>query len=105
MSPSEVAGASRSSSKEGASHTAFARVDGINAIAKASKGVLALEKHIDKWHPWIGAPVLSVNAVQAGTAGNQVPDECTISIDRRLIPGETPDTVAAEVKQIARRGG
>ena len=88
-----------------ASHTAFARVDGINAIAKASKGVLALEKHIDKWHPWIGAPVLSVNAVQAGTAGNQVPDECTISIDRRLIPGETPETVAAEVKQILDEAG
>ena len=81
-----------------ATHTAYARYEGVNAIAKASKGILALEKPIDKWHPWIGAPVLSVNAVQAGTAGNQVPDECIISIDRRLIPGETPDTVAADVK-------
>jgi succinyl-diaminopimelate desuccinylase len=52
-----------------ASHTAFARVNGVNAISKASKGVLALEKHINKWHPWIGAPVLSVNAIQAGIAG------------------------------------
>ena len=82
-----------------ATHTAYARYEGINAIAKASKGVLALEKPIDKWHPWIGAPVISVNAIQAGSAGNQVPDQCTISIDRRLIPGETPETVAAEVKR------
>jgi succinyl-diaminopimelate desuccinylase len=81
-----------------ATHTAYARTEGINAIAKAAKGVLALEKPIDKWHPWIGAPVLSVNSVTAGTAGNQVPDECTISIDRRVIPGETPETVTAEVK-------
>ncbi|MCX6648590.1 MAG: ArgE/DapE family deacylase [Candidatus Bathyarchaeota archaeon] len=88
-----------------ATHTAYARYEGVNAIAKASKGVLALEKPIDKWHPWIGAPVLSVNAVQAGTAGNQVPDECTISIDRRLIPGETPETVAAEVKQALDEAG
>jgi len=88
-----------------ATHTAYARHEGINAIAKASKGVLALEKPIDKWHPWIGAPVISVNAIQAGTAGNQVPDECTISIDRRLIPGETPDTVAAEVKQALDEAG
>lgn len=88
-----------------ASHTAFARVNGVNAISKASKGVLALEKHIEKWHPWIGAPVLSVNAIQAGTAGNQVPDECTISIDRRLIPGETPDTIAAEVKHALDEAG
>ena len=82
-----------------ATHTAYARYEGINAIAKASKGVLTLEKPIDKWHPWIGAPVISVNAIQAGSAGNQVPDQCTISIDRRLIPGETPETVAAEVKR------
>ena len=88
-----------------ATHTAYARYEGINAIAKASKGVLALEKPIDKWHPWIGAPVISVNAIQAGTAGNQVPDECTISIDRRLIPGETPDTIAAEVKQALDEAG
>ncbi len=88
-----------------ATHTAYARYEGINAIAKASKGVLALEKPIDKWHPWIGAPVISVNAIQAGSAGNQVPDECTISIDRRLIPGETPETVAAEVKQALDEAG
>jgi succinyl-diaminopimelate desuccinylase len=88
-----------------ATHTAYARYEGINAIAKASKGVLALEKPIDKWHPWIGAPVISVNGIQAGTAGNQVPDECTISIDRRLIPGETPETVAAEVKKALDEAG
>lgn len=81
-----------------AAHTAFAREGGVNAIAKASKGVLALEKPIDKWHPWIGAPVISVNSVTGGTAGNQVPDECVISVDRRVIPGENPDTVLAEVK-------
>ncbi len=88
-----------------ATHTAYARHEGINAIAKASRGVLALEKPIDKWHPWIGAPVISVNSIQAGTAGNQVPDECTIGVDRRLIPGETPDTVAAEAKQALDEAG
>jgi succinyl-diaminopimelate desuccinylase len=81
-----------------ATHTAYARVEGVNAIARAAKGVLALEKHIDKFHPWIGSPVLSVNSIQAGTASNQVPDECVIGVDRRLIPGETADTVVTEVK-------
>jgi acetylornithine deacetylase/succinyl-diaminopimelate desuccinylase-like protein len=81
-----------------ATHTAYARVEGVNAIARAAKGVLALEKHIDKFHPWIGSPVLSVNSIQAGTASNQVPDECLIGVDRRLIPDETADTVVAEVK-------
>jgi acetylornithine deacetylase/succinyl-diaminopimelate desuccinylase len=81
-----------------AAHTAASRVTGINAIAKASKGVLALEHHIDKYHEWIGHPMQSVNIIEAGTVSNQVPAECTITVDRRLIIGETADDVVAEVK-------
>ena len=81
-----------------ASHTAAARVTGINAIAKAAKGVLALEKEIDKFHPAIGSPVISVNTIHAGVAHNVVPGECTISIDRRLIPGETKESAVAEIR-------
>jgi succinyl-diaminopimelate desuccinylase len=80
-----------------ASHTAASRVNGINAIAKASKGVLALEHHIDKFHDWIGHPMQSVNIIQGGTVTNQVPAECTITVDRRLIIGETADDVVEEV--------
>ena len=82
-----------------ATHTAYARTEGVNAIAKASKGVIALEKAIDKYHPWIGSPVLSVNSIQAGTVPNQVPAECVIGVDRRLIIGEDADTVVAEVTE------
>jgi succinyl-diaminopimelate desuccinylase len=81
-----------------AAHTAASRVTGINAIAKASKGVLALEHHIDKFHEWIGHPMQSVNIIEAGTVSNQVPAVCTITVDRRLIIGETADDVVAEVK-------
>jgi acetylornithine deacetylase/succinyl-diaminopimelate desuccinylase-like protein len=69
-----------------ASHTAAARATGINAIAKAAKGVLALEKDLDKFHPAVGKPVISVNTIEAGIAHNVVPGECRITIDRRLIP-------------------
>lgn len=86
-------------------HTAYARTEGINAIAKAAKGVLALEKGIDKYHPWIGRPVLSVNSIHAGTVPNQVPDECVIRIDRRLIIGETPETVIEELTAVLNMAG
>ena len=88
-----------------ATHTAYARVEGVNAIAKASKGVLALEKGIDKYHPWIGHPVLSVNNISAGTVINQVPAECVIGIDRRLIIGETAESVATEVTEALDEAG
>lgn len=80
-----------------AAHTAASRTTGVNAIAKASKGVLALEHHVDKFHEWIGHPMQSVNIISAGTVSNQVPAECTITVDRRLIIGETADDVVAEV--------
>lgn len=80
-----------------ASHTAAARVTGVNAIAKAAKAILALEKDIDRFHPAVGKPVISVNTIQAGVAHNVVPGECTFSIDRRLIPGESRESVVAEI--------
>jgi acetylornithine deacetylase/succinyl-diaminopimelate desuccinylase family protein len=81
-----------------ASHTAAARATGINAIAKAAKGVLALEKDLDKFHPAVGKPVISVNTIQAGVAHNVVPGEARITVDRRLIPGETLESVVAEIR-------
>ena len=81
-----------------ASHTASARVTGINAIALAAKGILAIEGDIDRSHPAVGKPVISVNMIEAGVANNVVPGECTITVDRRTIPGETDETVLAEVR-------
>ncbi len=81
-----------------ASHTAAARATGINAIAKAAKGVLALEQEIDRFHPAVGYPVISINTIEAGVAHNVVPGECKITIDRRLVPGETKASVVAEVR-------
>ena len=81
-----------------ASHTASARVTGINAIALAAKGILAIEGDIERSHPAVGKPVISVNMIEAGVANNVVPGECTITVDRRTIPGETDETVLAEVR-------
>lgn len=83
-----------------ASHTAAARSTGINAIQKAAKAVLALEQDLDKFHPAVGKPVISVNTIHAGVAHNVVPGECTITIDRRLIPGETTESAVAEIREI-----
>lgn len=80
-----------------ASHTAAARVTGINAIAKAAKAILALEQDIDRFHPAVGKPVISINTIHAGVAHNVVPGECSFSIDRRLIPGETRESAVDEI--------
>lgn len=81
-----------------ASHTAAARVTGINALQKAAKGILALEHHLEQFHPAVGHPVLSVNMIEAGVAHNVVPGDATISIDRRLIPGEDKESAVADIR-------
>lgn len=81
-----------------ASHTAAARVTGINALQKAAKGILALEHHLEQFHPAVGHPVLSVNMIEAGIAHNVVPGEAKISIDRRLIPGEDKESAVADIR-------
>lgn len=81
-----------------ASHTSDARSDAINAIVLASKAVLAIDKKIDKFHPEIGSPVISVNMISGGKVKNQVPGECVITVDRRTIPGETKETVLKEIE-------
>lgn len=81
-----------------ASHTSVARVLGKNAIQKAAKAILALEHHLDTFHPQVGHPVMSVNGIQGGIAHNVVPGEATIDIDRRTVPGETVDSVIADIR-------
>jgi succinyl-diaminopimelate desuccinylase len=83
-----------------ASHTAAARVTGINAIALASRAILALEQDLDKFHPSVGKPVISVNQISGGVAHNVVPGECVFTIDRRLIPGETRESAVAEITDV-----
>jgi acetylornithine deacetylase/succinyl-diaminopimelate desuccinylase-like protein len=82
-----------------AAHTADVRSDAINAIVLASKAILAINNTIDKFHPEIGSPVMSVNKISGGTVKNQVPGECAITVDRRTIPGETKETVLEEIEQ------
>jgi len=82
-----------------AAHTSNARHDAVNAIVLASKAVLAIDKKIDKFHPEIGSPVISVNMISGGKIHNQVPGECVITVDRRTIPGETKEIVLKEIKE------
>lgn len=69
---------------------------GTNAIYRMAPTVLALQQYalsLSKRdpHPVLGPPSLSVGTVQGGVSVNTVPDRCTIEIDRRLLPGESPE--------------
>ena len=79
---------------------------GKNAIVALSRGVLALDELgralQDRADPRLGPPTLSVGIMQGGAAPNIVPEQATLVMDRRLLPGETTDGVRAEIERALR---
>jgi acetylornithine deacetylase len=73
--------------------------EGVNAIYKMAEVLLCLERYADELprmvptHPLCGPPTISVGRIAGGISVNTVPDECLIEIDRRVLPGEDPQTV------------
>jgi len=53
--------------------------------------------------PGIESPTMVVGLISGGINTNVVPDECTIRIDRRLIPEEDGEQVEQEIRQVVER--
>lgn len=76
---------------------------GVDAIAKA--GYLLVE--IDRWadslasgsaHPVLGPGSVHASLITGGEELSSYPARCTVSIERRTVPGENADTVEGELK-------
>lgn len=71
---------------------------GENAIYKMAHALTAIERYQRDVvggvasHPMCGRSTLSVGTIRGGSSVNIVPDRCTIEIDRRLPPGESPQS-------------
>lgn len=75
---------------------------GIDAIARAGHFLVA----IDEWgsrlaqgrhHPVLGPGTVHASMIRGGEEPSSYPAECRVTIERRTIPGETGDTVEAEL--------
>ena len=70
---------------------------GINAIEQMAHLIVALQNDTLRLgarpHPLLGPATCNVGVVRGGVQVNFVPDRCTIEIDRRLLPGESVETV------------
>jgi acetylornithine deacetylase len=80
--------------------------NGRNAIVAMAETVLALKKLGDdlraKATPLTGAPSLTVSMIEGGTDICTVPPRCVISIDRRLVPGESAAQALLDVETLLR---
>lgn len=84
-----------------AAHAAYPE-RGENAIYRMGAVLTRLEQYARSLmgrppHALLGTPTLSVGVIEGGQAVNIVPDECRIEIDRRMLPGEEPESAVADV--------
>jgi acetylornithine deacetylase len=49
-------------------------------------------------HPLLGRPSLHASFIEGGTGISTYPDRCVVRLERRTIPGESADTVMAEIR-------
>ena len=79
---------------------------GRNAVHEMARVVDLLETdyaaQLRRRHRLLGAATVSVGTICGGSQPNIVPDRCSISVDRRTLPGETETTVRREITALLR---
>lgn len=83
---------------------------GVNAVHEMARVVDMLQTDYAKMlrgrtHPLLGHPTISVGSINGGSQPNIVPAKCVASADRRLLPGESKETVFAELQTMMRKRG
>ncbi|HEX2241056.1 MAG TPA: M20 family metallopeptidase [Actinomycetota bacterium] len=71
---------------------------GASAIRHMAEIIVHLEETLPKMsHRVLGGPSINVGTIRGGSKVNIVPARCTIEVDRRTIPGESPEQVEASI--------
>jgi acetylornithine deacetylase len=78
---------------------------GVDAIAHAGLVMRALDDLRARFesalpHPLLGCSAVRVSMVSGGTDAATVAESCTLTIERRMLPAETPDSVEAELRDL-----
>ena len=84
-------------------------LEGRNALVTLSHAAIALDdlsrRLAESPDPELGPGTLSVGQMGGGLAPNIVPDQGFLVADRRLLPGETAETVRAEIEEALGQSG
>lgn len=75
-------------------------VDALEKCIRAAEALYRLRDQIQaRQDPVYGCPSLSLTTLRAGTATNVFATEAVLSLDRRLIPGETHEQAEREIRE------
>jgi len=82
---------------------------GRNAIVLLARAILSIEASarvfLERPHPDLGPATLSIGIVRGGQAPNIVPDDAWLWVDRRTLPGESPELVQRELEDVLAKAG
>ncbi|MCE5227984.1 M20 family metallopeptidase [bacterium] len=78
---------------------------GVNAITAAAVLVDEIDRNYvpmirDRRAPLLEPPTINVAMIQGGVQYNLVPPACRVFLERRMIPGETPEAVLREFEDL-----
>lgn len=78
---------------------------GVDAIAHAGLVLRALDGLRDRLdavpaHPTLGHGAVRVSMIRGGEDAATVASSCTLTVERRTLPGQTPDAVEAELEAV-----
>lgn len=80
---------------------------GVDAITRMAPIVTALDALNDdlaqRRHPLVGHSFLHASTITGGREASTIPDRCALVIERRTIPGETPQSVMGEIEEVLDR--
>jgi acetylornithine deacetylase/succinyl-diaminopimelate desuccinylase family protein len=77
---------------------------GVNAIVHMAEVLTHLTDALpDVSHPILGGPSINVGTITGGSKVNMVAASCSVEIDRRTIPEETPAAVLSQVGEAIER--
>jgi acetylornithine deacetylase len=81
---------------------------GIDAIRHAGLLLAELDR-VDReelvlhTHPLLGHASLHASSISGGSGWSTYPDQCLMTVERRTVPGESPDDAVHEVRQALKR--
>jgi len=83
---------------------------GVSAIGRMGRIIAALERFDretlrPRTHPLVGPASLHCALVKGGTGISTYAPDCRLSVERRTLPGETPEAVLEELRAVVRDAG
>ncbi len=92
----------------GAAGHAAAPWEGVNAIEGMGRVITVLREELwpllaERTDRYLPASTATISMISGGVKTNVIPDSCEIYIDRRILTGETGESVTAEIRKLAER--